>query len=128
MCTPGRTTVFAFDKHRQSELYGRITGQVGAAEPPVWENSPPRLFQETTASVPSAGIATAAPRRPRLRRVASTWWRTFFYRYDLASRSAEAAQRRRHRVDPGGTGCGAIGIDRETGAMSTIVRLWKPRS
>jgi predicted amidohydrolase len=37
MCTLGRTTIFAFDKHRRPEAYGRITGQVGAADPPVWE-------------------------------------------------------------------------------------------
>jgi predicted amidohydrolase len=36
MCTLGRTTIFAFDKHRRPEAYGRITGQVGAVEPPVW--------------------------------------------------------------------------------------------
>ena len=36
MCTLGRTTIFAFDRHRRPEAYGRITGQVGAVEPPVW--------------------------------------------------------------------------------------------
>ena len=36
MCTLGRTTIFAFDKHRRPEAYGRITGQVGAVDPPVW--------------------------------------------------------------------------------------------
>ena len=36
MCTLGRTTSFAFDKHRRPEAYGRITGQVGAGEPPEW--------------------------------------------------------------------------------------------
>jgi predicted amidohydrolase len=36
MCTLGRTTIFAFDRHRRPETYGRITGQVGAVEPPVW--------------------------------------------------------------------------------------------
>ena len=36
MCTLGRATVFAFDKHRRPEAYGRITGQVGAVDPPVW--------------------------------------------------------------------------------------------
>jgi predicted amidohydrolase len=36
MCTLGRTTIFAFDKHRRPEAYGRITGQVGAVEPPEW--------------------------------------------------------------------------------------------
>jgi predicted amidohydrolase len=37
MCTLGRTTIFAFDQHRRPEAYGRITGQVGAVAPPVWE-------------------------------------------------------------------------------------------
>ncbi len=37
MCTLGRTTIFAFDKHRRPEAYARITGQVGAVDPPVWE-------------------------------------------------------------------------------------------
>ena len=32
----GRTTIFDFDQHRRPEAYGRITGQVGAVEPPVW--------------------------------------------------------------------------------------------
>ncbi len=36
MCALGRTTIFAFDKHRRPEAYGRITGQVGATAPPVW--------------------------------------------------------------------------------------------
>jgi predicted amidohydrolase len=36
MCTLGRTTIFAFDKHRRPETYARITGQVGAVHPPVW--------------------------------------------------------------------------------------------
>jgi predicted amidohydrolase len=40
MCTLGRTTIFAFEKHRQPEAYWRITGQVGAVEPAQWE--PPR--------------------------------------------------------------------------------------
>ena len=35
-CTLGRTTIFAFDKHRRPEAYGRITAQVGAVEPPSW--------------------------------------------------------------------------------------------
>ncbi len=35
-CTLGRTTIFAFDLHRRPETYGRITGQIGAVEPPVW--------------------------------------------------------------------------------------------
>jgi len=34
-CTLGRTTIFDFEKHRRPEAYGRITGQVGAIEPPV---------------------------------------------------------------------------------------------
>jgi predicted amidohydrolase len=37
MCTLGRTTIFAFDKHRRPETYQRITQQVGAVEPPVWQ-------------------------------------------------------------------------------------------
>jgi len=37
MCTLGRTTIFAFDKHRRPEAYGRITAQVGAVEPEVWQ-------------------------------------------------------------------------------------------
>jgi predicted amidohydrolase len=37
MCTLGRTTIFAFDKHRRPEAYGRITGQVGAVPPPLWQ-------------------------------------------------------------------------------------------
>ncbi len=36
LCTFGRTTVFAFDRHRRPETYGRITAQTGAVEPPVW--------------------------------------------------------------------------------------------
>ena len=39
-CTLGRTTIFAFDRHRRPEAYGRITGQVGAVEPPEWLPSP----------------------------------------------------------------------------------------
>jgi len=35
-CTLGRTTIFAFEKHRRPEAYGRITTQVGAVEPAVW--------------------------------------------------------------------------------------------
>lgn len=35
-CTLGRTTIFAFDRHRRPETYGRITDQVGAVKPPVW--------------------------------------------------------------------------------------------
>jgi predicted amidohydrolase len=35
-CTLGRTTIFAFDKHRRPEAYQRITDQAGAVEPPVW--------------------------------------------------------------------------------------------
>jgi predicted amidohydrolase len=37
MCVLGRTTIFAFDKHRRPETYRRITEQVGAVEPPVWQ-------------------------------------------------------------------------------------------
>lgn len=36
-CTLGRTTIFAFDKHRRPETYQRIVSQVGAVEPPVWQ-------------------------------------------------------------------------------------------
>jgi len=36
MCVLGRTTIFDFAKHRRPEAYARITGQVGAVEPPVW--------------------------------------------------------------------------------------------
>ncbi len=36
MCMLGRTTIFAFDKHRRPEAYTRITAQVGAVEPTVW--------------------------------------------------------------------------------------------
>ena len=35
-CTLGRTTIFAFDRHRRPEAYGRITEQVGAVAPPEW--------------------------------------------------------------------------------------------
>ena len=38
MCTLGRTTIFAFDKHRRPEAYARITGQTGATAPPEWPN------------------------------------------------------------------------------------------
>jgi predicted amidohydrolase len=36
LCQLGRTTIFAFDKHRRPEAYGRITAQVGAVAPPEW--------------------------------------------------------------------------------------------
>ena len=36
-CTLGRTTIFAFDRHRRPEAYGRITAQVGAVEPERWK-------------------------------------------------------------------------------------------
>ncbi len=36
MCRLGRTTVFAFDRHRRPEAYGRITAQVGAEAPGEW--------------------------------------------------------------------------------------------
>jgi len=36
-CTLGRTTIFAFEKHRRPEAYQRITSQVGAVDPPVWQ-------------------------------------------------------------------------------------------
>jgi len=42
MCTLGRTTIFAFDKHRRPEAYARITGQVGAVAPAVWRKSADR--------------------------------------------------------------------------------------
>jgi predicted amidohydrolase len=35
-CRLGRTTIFAFDRHRRTEAYGRITAQTGAVEPPLW--------------------------------------------------------------------------------------------
>ena len=35
-CILGRTTIFAFEKHRRPEAYARITGQVGAVAPPDW--------------------------------------------------------------------------------------------
>ncbi|HEY6431232.1 MAG TPA: N-carbamoyl-D-amino-acid hydrolase [Acetobacteraceae bacterium] len=37
MCRLGRATIFAFEKHRRPEAYQRITEQVGAIEPPVWQ-------------------------------------------------------------------------------------------
>ncbi len=36
MCQLGRTTIFAFDKHRRIEAYGRITAQTGAVDPLEW--------------------------------------------------------------------------------------------
>jgi predicted amidohydrolase len=36
MCELGRTTIFAFERHRRPEAYGRIVAQVGAVAPPVW--------------------------------------------------------------------------------------------
>jgi N-carbamoyl-D-amino-acid hydrolase len=36
MCELGRRTIFDFARHRRPEAYGRITGQVGAEDPPVW--------------------------------------------------------------------------------------------
>jgi predicted amidohydrolase len=36
MCILGRSTIFAFDKHRRPEAYTRITDQVGSVDPPVW--------------------------------------------------------------------------------------------
>lgn len=38
-CTLGRTSVFAFDRHRRPEAYGRITSQTGAVAPPVWRRT-----------------------------------------------------------------------------------------
>jgi predicted amidohydrolase len=40
VCTLGRTTIFAFDRHRRPEAYGRITEQVGAVAPPTWVRTP----------------------------------------------------------------------------------------
>jgi predicted amidohydrolase len=40
MCRLGRTTIFAFEKHRRPETYQRITEQVGAVDPPVWSRRP----------------------------------------------------------------------------------------
>ncbi len=37
MCRLGRTTIFAFERHRRPEAYRRIVEQVGAVEPPVWQ-------------------------------------------------------------------------------------------
>ncbi|MGH7120466.1 MAG: N-carbamoyl-D-amino-acid hydrolase [Acetobacteraceae bacterium] len=37
MCMLGRTTVFAFERHRRPEHYTRITSQTGATDPPVWQ-------------------------------------------------------------------------------------------
>ncbi len=39
MCRLGRTTIFAFDKHRRPEAYARITDQVGAIEPARWNKT-----------------------------------------------------------------------------------------
>ncbi|MFL5287620.1 MAG: N-carbamoyl-D-amino-acid hydrolase [Rhodopila sp.] len=39
LCTLGRTTIFAFEKHRRPEAYTRITEQVGAVEPPTWKGA-----------------------------------------------------------------------------------------
>ncbi|MGH7101775.1 MAG: N-carbamoyl-D-amino-acid hydrolase [Acetobacteraceae bacterium] len=39
MTTLGRSTVFAFEKHRRPEHYTRITAQTGAVDPPVFEKS-----------------------------------------------------------------------------------------
>jgi N-carbamoyl-D-amino-acid hydrolase len=41
MCTLGRTTIFAFEKHRRPEAYTRITEQVGSVEPRVWTKPKP---------------------------------------------------------------------------------------
>jgi predicted amidohydrolase len=38
-CTRGRTTIFAFEKHRRPEAWQRITSQVGAVDPPVWQRT-----------------------------------------------------------------------------------------
>ena len=39
-CELGRSTIFNFAKHRRPEAYGRITEQVGAVDPPIWEKTP----------------------------------------------------------------------------------------
>jgi predicted amidohydrolase len=39
MCILGRTTIFAFDRHRRPEAYGRITDQIGAIAPEVWKRA-----------------------------------------------------------------------------------------
>ena len=39
MCRLGRTTIFAFEKHRRPEAYTRITEQVGATEPRLWRGA-----------------------------------------------------------------------------------------
>ena len=39
MCTLGRTTIFAFEKHRRPEAYARITSQIGAVDPEVWQGN-----------------------------------------------------------------------------------------
>jgi hypothetical protein len=36
MCTLGRTTIFAFEKHRRPEAYTRIIDQVGSVAPAEW--------------------------------------------------------------------------------------------
>lgn len=36
LCTLGRTTIFAFDRHRRPEAYRRIVDQVGAVAPATW--------------------------------------------------------------------------------------------
>ncbi|MDE2515702.1 MAG: N-carbamoyl-D-amino-acid hydrolase [Rhodospirillales bacterium] len=36
LCTLGRTTIFAFDRHRRPEAYRRIVDQVGAVAPETW--------------------------------------------------------------------------------------------
>ena len=38
-CELGRTTIFAFDRHRRPETYGRITEQTGAVAPAEWQPS-----------------------------------------------------------------------------------------
>ena len=37
MCELGRTTIFAFEKHRRPEAYQRIANQTGAVDPPTWQ-------------------------------------------------------------------------------------------
>jgi len=39
MCILGRTTIFAFNRHRRPEAYSRITDQIGAVAPEVWKRA-----------------------------------------------------------------------------------------
>jgi predicted amidohydrolase len=57
-CALGKTTIFAFDRHRRPEAYRRITDQVGAVEPPVWSREQPTLSR--TADATPHLVSTAA--------------------------------------------------------------------